>query len=272
MRESLSLIASSKDEAGLNMVKFLTDVKEFKIANQYPRVYESVKYGNIKLYLTDEELLYLKDFEVGTDRTSYIFLSKHRSASGIASLTCHTTGNLSQENLYGGEPKELGIAYPSLLKAYYNELFNSRYTAPSYEITLEATHHGPTSLGGPITFAEIGSGPAQWRDWNAARIVCDSILRISSLDLRGSNKIAIALGGTHYPAKLNKILLETDFAIAYIVTKNNLHLVDRAMIQQMIARSAEKITHILLDWKGLGKHKKKVLDSIEPTNLQIVRI
>ena len=82
----------------------------------------------------------------------------------------------------------------------------------------------------------------------------------------------MALGGTHYPEKLNKILLETDFSIAYIVTKNNLQFIDDQMLQQMMARSTERVTHVLLDWKGLGNNKKRIMDTIEKTDLEVIRI
>lgn len=159
-----------------------------------------------------------------------------------------------------------------MLKAYFNELYLNRNSARDYQITLEATHHGPTSLKGPILFVEIGSGLVQWRDSNAARVVCNSLLEISSLDLRGSSRVAMALGGTHYPEKLNKILHETDFSLAYIVTKSNLQFIDDQILQQMMVRSTERITHVLLDWKGLGKNKKSILDTIERTDLEVIRI
>jgi hypothetical protein len=44
------------------------------------------------------------------------------------------------------------------------------------------------------------------------------------------------------------------------------------MIQQMIARSTERVTHVLLDWKGLGKYKKSILDTIQKTDLEVVRL
>ena len=68
------------------------------------------------------------------------------------------------------------------------------------------------------------------------------------------------------------MLRETDFSIAYIATKNNLQFIGDKMIQQMIARSTEKVTHVLLDWKGLGKYKKSILDTIQKTDLEVVRI
>ena len=102
--------------------------------------------------------------------------------------------------------------------------------------------------------------------------LCNTFLEISSFDFRGSSRVALALGGTHYPEKLNKILHETDFSIAYIVTKNNLQFIDDQMLQQMMVRSTERVTHILLDWKGLGNNKKRIMDTIEKTDLEVIRI
>jgi D-aminoacyl-tRNA deacylase len=273
MEEDLELIAALKDEAGMNMVNFLTSSKDFQMTRRDNQVYKSSKYRNVTLYVTNEDPLFIESYNVSERPTSFIFLSRHRSASGIASLTCHSTGNFSQDTLYGGKSNELGMVNPSILKAYFNELYRNRDSVPEYQITLEATHHGPTSLKGPIIFVEIGSGPEQWKDANAARVVCNSILEVSSrFYVRGSNRVALALGGTHYPEKLNKILRETDFSVAYIATKNNLQFIDDKMIQQMMVRSTERITHVLLDWKGLGKYKKSILDTIERTDLEVVRI
>ncbi len=273
MEENIALIAALKDEAGMNMVNYLTSNKDFQMSKSDSQVYESSKYRNVTLYVTNKDLLLLEDYNVRDRPTSFVFLSRHRSASGIASLTCHSTGNFSQDTLYGGNSFELGMVNPSFLKAYYYELYRNRDSVSDYQITLEATHHGPTSLNGPIIFVEIGSGREQWKDQNAARVVCNSILdSSSSFYARSSSKVAIALGGTHYPEKLNKILRETDFSIAYIATKNNLQFIDHKMIEQMIARSTERVTHVLLDWKGLGKYKKSILDTIQKTDLEVVRL
>lgn len=273
MEENIALIAALKDEAGMNMVNYLTSNKDFQMTSSDPPVYDSSKYRNVKLYITNNDPLFLEDYNVSGRPPSFVFLSRHRSLSGIASLTCHSTGNFSQDTLYGGKSNELGMVDPSILKAYFNELYRNRNSVPDYRITLEATHHGPTSLKGPTIFVEIGSGPEQWKDFNAARVVCNGILNVStSFSVRGSSRVALALGGTHYPEKLNKILRETDFSIAYIATKNNLQFIDGRMIQQMIVRSTERITHVLLDWKGLGRYKKSILDTLEKTDLEVVRI
>jgi D-aminoacyl-tRNA deacylase len=273
MEENIALIAALKDEAGMNMVKYLTSNTDFQMTNRDPQVYESSKYQNVKLYVINDDPLLLEDYNVSDRPTSFVFLSRHRSGSGIASLTCHSTGNFSQETSYGGKSFELGMVCPSLLKAYYNELYRNRHSVSDYQITLEATHHGPTSLEGPIIFIEIGSGPEQWKDPNAARVVCNGVLdALSSICLTSSSKVALALGGTHYPEKLNKILRETDFSVAYIATKNNLQFIDDKMIEQMIVRSTERVTHVFLDWKGLGKYKKSILDTVQKTDLEVVKI
>ena len=34
------------------------------------------------------------------------------------------------------------------------------------------------------------------------------------------------------------------------------------MLDQMIAKSIEKVTHVIVDWKGLGKHKNRIMELI----------
>ena len=98
----------------------------------------------------------------------FIFLSKHKSHSSIPTLTCHFTGNFSTDNSHGGYPRQIAIAYPSLLKGYLKAITDARQKVPGYEVTIEATHHGPTSINKPVLFIELGSSEKQWRDENAA--------------------------------------------------------------------------------------------------------
>ena len=47
---------------------------------------------------------------------------------------------------FGGNQKELAIPYPNLQKRYLQKLWNHRELFSDFEITIEATHHGPTHL------------------------------------------------------------------------------------------------------------------------------
>ena len=236
----------------------------------------SYSYQNIKLHLSyNRSLLYLDNLdEIYPDSEAFVFLSKHRSESGIPTLTCHFTGNFSDSNPYGGTPRELGIAYPYLQKSYIRDITSKQTFVYEYDIIIEATHHGPTSLKKPSIFIEIGSTEKQWADRKAASAVCQSVITV----LTGENtdaqcqSVGIALGGTHYPTKLNKLLLESEFGLAAIAAKHNLVSIDESMMSQMISKSVEKVTHAIVDRKGLGKEKNRILELIDKKDLELLEV
>ena len=57
-----------------------------------------------------------------------------------------------------------------------------------------------------------------------------------------------------------------------VAAKHNLKSIDRDMLDQMITKSSEKVTHIITDWKGLGKEKNRIMGLMENTGLEILRI
>src|SRR5207245_1906124 len=89
------------------------------------------------------------------------------SKSGVPSLTAHTTGNFGGAEL-GGNPREIGRVNPDLLKNYLISLAKQGEAVSGYQVTAEATHHGPTSLNRPVLFVEIGSEEKNWNDRDAA--------------------------------------------------------------------------------------------------------
>jgi D-aminoacyl-tRNA deacylase len=238
-------------------------------------ILQSKAYENIKLYITNKSLLYLEDLDeidFWKHRSSvYVFLSKHVSESKIPTLTCHCTGNYA-DNSYGGNPREIAISYPYLQKKYLRQITNIKSKIPGYDIVIEATHHGPTSLKKPVLFIEIGSTEGQWVDRNAASVVCDCLIDISRSGLKRCEKVGIGLGGTHYPIKFNKLLLESEFGFAAVATKYNLESIDENMLKQMITKSIEKVTHIIVDWKGLGKEKNRIMRLAKDTGIDILKV
>ena len=289
MNSFYTLVASKQDPASNVMAEYLINQVGF---SKYNRNYaqnsirlnsdeddfSEYRYGNnITLHLShNSSLLYLEELDENyPDSEAFIFLSRHSSESGIPTLTCHFTGNFSASNPYGGNPKELGICFPSLQKEYIKEINMVRSQVPDYEITIEATHHGPTSLKKPTLFIEIGSTAKQWVDKHAASIVCDSL--ISLLTRKKNNNtncksVGIALGGTHYPTKFNQLLLESDFGLAAVAAKHNLTTIDESMMQQMISKSVEKVTHVIVDRKGLGKEKHRIMQLVDEKDLQLLEV
>lgn len=259
------LVASSTDLAGATLAGRL---KEMGFALD-GRLFASPDYPGVALHVTADSLLTLENLDDDfPNAMAFVFLSKHRSDSGIPTLTCHCTGNFSDAP-FGGNPKEIAVAYPALQKAYLRAITAAGVSG--YDVVIEATHHGPTSLKKPVLFVELGSSEKQWADANAAGAMCRCVLAAIK-GLEPCKKVGIAIGGTHYPTKFNKLLLESEFGLAAVASKHSLASIDKDMMGQMIEKSAEKVTHVVLDSKGLGSHKDRIIRLAENTGLEILKV
>jgi D-aminoacyl-tRNA deacylase len=266
-----TIVASKEDIASMTMINYLINIRSFS-PERNTNFLQSKYYQNIKLHVSNKSLLHLEDLdEAYPDSIAFIFLSKHRSQTGIPTLTCHCTGNYSG-NLYGGNPRELAIAHPYLQKQYLKTIVSLGTLIPEYDIVIESSHHGPTSLKKPVLFIEVGSTENEWTDRNSASVVCESILKVIENGVESCERVAIGLGGTHYPTKFNKILLESEYGLAAVAAKHDLESIDKGMLDQMIAKSIEKVTHVIVDWKGLGRHKNRIMELIDRTGLDILKI
>ena len=266
-----TIVASNQDVASMTMANYLINNRAFSQAKN-SNFLQSKHYQSIKLHISNKSLLYLEDLDKNyPDSNAFIFLSQHKSQKGIPTLTCHCTGNYGG-NQYGGNPRQLAIAFPYLQKQYLRTVVTLRALIPGYEIVIESSHHGPTSLKKPVLFIEIGSTENQWTDRNSSALVCESLLKVIDNSLGSCEKVAIGLGGTHYPMKFNKLLLESEYGLAAVAAKHNLESIDKDMLDQMITKSLEKVTHIIVDWKGLGREKNRIMELIASTGLDILRV
>lgn len=253
----------------MTMTDYLKDSAEFASNGKSHR---SQRSENLQLYVASGSLLTLENLDENyPDAGSFIFLSKHRSDSQIPTLTCHCTGNFA-DNPYGGNAKEIAISYPSLQKGYLKAITAAKCKVPEYDVTIESTHHGPTSLKKPVLFVELGSSEKQWSDRNAARVICETLLDVIDNGIECCEKVGIAFGGTHYPSKFNRLLLESEFGLAAVASKHNLEAIDEQMMHQMIEKSVEKVTHIVVDSKGLGSQKDRIMKMADKTGLEIYKL
>ena len=202
---------------------------------------------------------------------AYIFLSRHSAASGIPSLTVHTTGNFDSEAKFGGTARELGRNDPSLMKNYLISLTKRKDRVKDYEVTMEATHHGPTALQKPVLFVELGSSEKYWGDGEAAAVVAEALVE-SLAQKEIWSRVAFGFGGTHYPEKFTRMSVEEEVAFSYIVPKHSLGALDESMFGQMLQRTSAPVREAVLDWKGLGPHKEKVMGLVSTFGLEAVRV
>ncbi|MFB6244166.1 MAG: D-aminoacyl-tRNA deacylase, partial [Halobaculum sp.] len=102
-----------------------------------------------------------------TEPDALVFASRHSGDTGPL-LTCHFTGNFGEAE-YGGDDHAFAPAAPGLQRALVSAF--DAYAPEGYEVGIECTHHGPTAVGVPSIFAELGSDESEWDDPEGARAV-----------------------------------------------------------------------------------------------------
>lgn len=158
------------------------------------------------------------------DPSLLVFASRHAGETG-ALLTAHHTGNVGPAD-HGGDPNTLARACPNAHRRVIHEL--ERVAPASYDVGMECTHHGPTDVGAPSMFVEVGSTATEWDDPQAARAVAKAILALRDVppDRPASKTSAednrfrrhlVGLGGGHYVPRFERVVRETDWAVGHIL-------------------------------------------------------
>jgi len=265
------MVASSDDLASRTLATALINRHGFESTGVGLLGRPVYQKGSFLLYFFEGMIVNPPDLDAYFNPRAYIFLSRHSAESGTASLTAHTVGNFSEEAKFGGRPRELGKVNPDLLKNYMVALSSRKAGAGGYEVTIEATHHGPTSLSKPVLFVEIGSTEKSWGDTGAAGVVADSLME-SLTERKAWSKVALGFGGTHYPEKFSELLVEGDTALSFVVPRYALGGVDERMMGEMLAKTSAPTRYAALDWKGLGEYKQKISRLASQFGLEVIRV
>ena len=255
------LVAYADDPAGGNMANFISR--------------DLVKDGDVfrgeyfDLAIIPTPAISADWIEDKFDYDGYVFLSKHAAESGVLALTCHNTGNFSTAT-FGGYERQVSIPHSNLQKSYIHNLWDARKQFTKFQITIEATHHGPTSLEKPTLFIEIGTTPKEWNDVN----LCNSVAQIVVQTMKQNQKLyptGICFGGTHYSDKFTNELINGKYALGTVIPKHALDEIDQFLFSHIIERKRGATT-ALLDWTGMGKNKHKILEMLEGTDLEIIKL
>ena len=255
------LVAFENDPAGHNMAKYLSQKME-----KNGDVYHSKNFDLIEI---DSPAISADWLDEKYDYDGFVFLSKHAAESGTLALTCHSTGNFNEAK-FGGNQKELAIPYPNLQKKYLQTLWDNNESFSDFEITIEATHHGPTHLKKPSIFVEVGTTEQQWNDES----LCSSVAQIVFETLEkpiDSYPFAICFGGTHYSEKFTKELLFGKYALGTVMPKHALEFLNPVIFEHLITQN-NGAEAALLDWKSLGKYKQTLIDLLSTTKLEVIKI
>jgi len=258
----IGIVASEKDIAAMNL---LGAIKLRGFENSFDDFYGKPVFekGNYRATTISEDIIYTKRIDELAERLDLEFLvaaSRHSSKSGRPTLTVHSTGNFGKAE-YGGESHEL---QNTLANARHNIYLKLQECALDYEVSLEATHHGPTGFKTPLFFVEIGSSEKQWKDKDAAEFVADAIFR--GLESKKKWQHAIGFGGGHYAPRFSGM---EEVAFSHICAKYALDELTDWLVGQMVDRTVDGVDFAVLDEKGMkGRHKVLVKGALDRLGIE----
>ena len=148
----------------------------------------------------------------GIDFSSVVFLSRHKAASGIPTLTMHPIGNFGKAD-FGGRDNLLVPASPNLMTQLLRET-SARCKGLQYQVSFEVTHHGPW-LDTPCIFLEVGSNASQWGDKVAAEGLVEALLR-AMVDVPSYPQV-VGVGGGHYAPQFTETSLSKEVSFGHMV-------------------------------------------------------
>ena len=271
---AVGIALSTKDQVGATLLPIL---REWGFEEtEHPGV---LRWRGLYLIVVDEPIVPTEGYKpriephpIDYDRLAeqlgieyYVIAYRHASRSGAPCLTVHAPGNFG-EALYGGRPRELQRTVAKPMRSIFLKL---REDPPEgYAISLEATHHSPTSFKTPMFFAEIGSTPEQWTDQEAAEHLARAIIDgVSSI---GEAPVAIGFGGGHYCPKFTE--LESEMAFGHICAKYALDLLDEELVRQMVERTVDGVEVAILDHKGMkGRQRRRVEELLKELGVEYER-
>src|SRR5512137_2410098 len=152
MRDEVAIVCSTLDKASLNIASRLLELAGWEDHGDYK------SYGNNRLVIHDQEQINLVGLEdrlagMGIRPKLVVFACRHKAKEEIPWLGGHFTGKVDPAE--GEDQRRLSVASPNALRSFLYHV--ARQALSGFQISAEATHHGPTDLNIPSFFAEIGS-------------------------------------------------------------------------------------------------------------------
>jgi len=233
------ILASKKDPAAQNIATCLLELYPFRRVGE-----EEFRYGDAVLAYTEKDSAEIDFVPPFADET--IVVSRHVSESHRPTLSVHVPGK--------PEEKRLGIAKPSTVGSILRALHSiEKKTGLGYEVSLEATHHGPTDLEVPVTFVEIGSSPREWVDRKAGEVVARAVISASTPKCLQ----AVGVGGPHYSPRHTEACLYTKVWVGHVLPKYV--SLDEELLELAVERTQGGVSLFLVDKKGLNSIQRRIV-------------
>jgi D-aminoacyl-tRNA deacylase len=264
------LIVTSKiDKASMNILGHLLKIGRWRKSGEFEGN-PAMEYGNRKLITINDEFLFRNDLDVEIresleiDFDIMVFASRHKSESGLRSLTVHPLGNFGNAD-FGGHPGTLVPTSPVMMTMALR-LLRNRSAGLDFSVSFEVTHHGP-HVNTPAFNIEIGSEEKAWVEEGPADAIASVIMSIDQETL----PVAIGIGGGHYAPRITDVAIEKNVAFGHMIPNYALENLDQAMLRQVMAQTPDA-TYAYLHRKAMSKPDVREISQLcEKNGLTVVR-
>lgn len=236
------IVCSLQDKASINIRNSIFSSYRWSYEGEFD---DNEVYSNGENLLVSINELHLnadnieKDIseKMGYEVAEIIFLSRHKAASGIHTLTVHPIGNyLTAE--YGGLDRTLVPAMPRRMTQMLREMKRLASNL-DFEVSFEVTHHGPYATR-PTCFIEIGSDQSMWDNLEAAGVIAKSVMIAEVSD----DPVAIGIGGGHYAPRFSEVALTKKISFGHMIPSYVLEKLDDEGIERTLRMAAENTPNV----------------------------
>ncbi|XP_024317347.1 D-aminoacyl-tRNA deacylase isoform X2 [Brachypodium distachyon] len=236
------VVATASDPASIGPASAFLAMPGWSPGPPIPEGMESFTNGNIRLLKHDRSIIAEDNLDhrwqeaTGEAISEVIFLSKHTAVSNRPALTVHPIGvpHLREDETppQGGRPGWAALPNPRIgpWLRLMQQIAADQGLVPEFEITLEATHHGPLT-NTPTMFVEIGSTEEYWGRQDAAQAIALVLWKGLGLEegkavgtwTGNGEKVLLGIGGGHYaPRHMDIVILaEKNICSMILSTSSN---------------------------------------------------
>ncbi len=277
------IVIDKNDTASMNIMdKLINEQKVFMKTSLVFKEEPVYFYKNTYLVINDEHSAEAEKIDDAIENITavkpemIIFPTVHASQSEIPSLTVHTPGNWGDAD-EGGLNRKLCISAEAFMKEALRHMETRVKEYPEikdFDIIQEATHHGP-ALSCPSMFIEIGSTKKEWKIEDAGRVIADTIVYLIESTEHIANteyETAVGIGGPHSCTNFMKITFNDErIAIGHVCPKHSIGLLDKQMLEHAMQRCSRDVRHVIVDWKGLGQEKERIISLLDDMGIEYKR-
>jgi D-aminoacyl-tRNA deacylase len=223
------IISSTEDPASTHIKHGLLHqtIWEKQETRNNTEIYRHAVMKDVILFTISQRMIFQENLDrdieqqLGQTVDQLIFISRHRSETGLPTLTTHPIGNYGEAE-FGGTSFKLPLSSPRLMTLLLRQVkTNAAHANLYHKVSFEVTHHGPY-LTTPSLFVEVGSNEEEWKKQQPADVIAQSLIELlqqyhTEKDCPKDIPILIGIGGGHYAPRFTDIIFERNAAFGHMI-------------------------------------------------------